>query len=189
MASDILQKVAHKFHCDYCYYSTSKTHDYNKHLLTLKHKMTVQNASLAINGNLNNASHVAAYNCDICNFYSKNKTNYDKHLLTEKHINKIKGEPKNTKHICYQCNKEYSIYNSLWKHKKHCVVIKEREPEPLENKFIPGNLINSELLWKFLEKVKSYNRFSLNKTKSYKISCWKKKINCWNKMNNIIKKS
>ena len=32
------QKVAQIFECKKCYYSTSRLNDYNKHLLTLKHK-------------------------------------------------------------------------------------------------------------------------------------------------------
>jgi hypothetical protein len=147
MASDFLSKIAHKFHCEHCYYSTSNKYDYSKHINTLKHKTTIQNASLAINGNSKKVSNVAAYNCDICNFYSKNKTNYDKHLLTDKHINKSilvnEGEPKETIHICSQCNKEYLNYNALWKHKKTCIVIdKEREPAELQNVFTPTNGIS-----------------------------------------------
>ena len=147
MASDFLSKIAHKFHCEHCYYSTSNKYDYSKHINTLKHNITVQKASLAINSNSKKVSNVAAYNCDICNFYSKNKTNYDKHLLTDKHINKSilvnEGEPKETIHICSQCNKEYLNYNALWKHKKTCIVIdKEREPAELQNVFTPTNGIS-----------------------------------------------
>jgi hypothetical protein len=43
-------------------------------------------------------------------------------------------EPKETKHICSQCNKEYLNSSGLWKHKKKCIPIdNEREPEKLEN--------------------------------------------------------
>jgi len=147
MASDFLSKIAHKFHCEHCYYSTSNKYDYSKHINTLKHKTTIQNASLAINGNSKKVSIVAAYNCDICNFYSKNKTNYDKHLLSEKHKKKCilvnQGEPNKTRHICSQCNKEYLNYNALWKHKKHCVIVNEpREPAELQNVFTPTNGIS-----------------------------------------------
>ena len=124
MASDLMQKIAHKFNCEYCNYITSNKYDYSKHIMTLKHNSNVQKTRLAINGNLKNASIVAAYNCDICNFYSKNKTNYDKHLLSEKHKKNCtlvnEGEPTKNKNICSHCNKEYLNYNALWKHKKKC---------------------------------------------------------------------
>jgi hypothetical protein len=143
MASDFLPKIAHKFYCEHCYYSTSNKFDYSKHINTLKHNTTVQKASLAINGNSKNVSLVVAYNCDICNFYSKNKTNYDKHLLSEKHKRNVNGEPNEKKHICSQCNKEYLNYNALWKHKKCCIPVNtEREPTELQNVFTPSNCIS-----------------------------------------------
>ena len=36
--SNAIQKVACKFTCTYCDYNTSKKHDFNKHLMTAKHK-------------------------------------------------------------------------------------------------------------------------------------------------------
>jgi hypothetical protein len=133
--------------------------------MTLKHKINEDKALLEINGNSNFVCKNASYDCSICNFYSKNKTNYDKHLLTEKHINKIKGEPKNTKHICSQCNKEYLNNSGLWKHKKHCVVIKEREPEPLENKFIPSNVITPELFMEVFKESKELQQILIDQNK------------------------
>ena len=38
MANQKSQKVAHKFLCEKCNYYTSKQNDYNKHILTAKHK-------------------------------------------------------------------------------------------------------------------------------------------------------
>ena len=143
MSTVLFPKIAKKFYCESCNYTTSNKYDYNKHITTPKHISNVQTATFSINVNPKNAFKVAKYECSVCNYYSKNKSNYDKHLLTDKHINKITGEPKNAKHICSRCNKEYSIYNSLWKHKKHCVVITEREPEPLQNTFTPINKDNS----------------------------------------------
>jgi hypothetical protein len=147
MSNDLLQEIAYKFNCDYCYYTTSNKYDFNKHLTTLKHKTNVNNATFSIEINSNNAIKIVNYDCSICNYYSKNKTNYDKHLLTDKHINNCilvnQGKPKETKHICSQCNKEYSKYNSLWKHKKTCIVVdKEREPTELQNVFTPSNCIS-----------------------------------------------
>jgi hypothetical protein len=163
MSNDLFQKIAKKFYCESCNYVTSNKYDYNKHMATLKHTTNIQLATSSININSKNAQQIATYDCSVCNFYSKNKTNYDKHLLTEKHINKTKGEPKNTKHICSQCNKEYSIYNSLWKHKKHCVVISEQEP--LQNKFIPGNVITPELFMEVFRESKELQQVLIEQNK------------------------
>jgi hypothetical protein len=105
--------------------------------LSLKHKNNNFNDTLEINGNTKVSNN---YNCDYCNYTTIIKSNYDKHLLTDKHIYKMTGEPKETKHICSQCNKEYLNSSGLWKHKKKCILIdNEREPEKLQNAFIPNN--------------------------------------------------
>jgi len=126
MDNEILSKNAYKYQCDVCHFNTSNKFDYNKHILTPKHKLNAKNAFLEINGNSKNAFKNANYDCEPCNFYSKNKSNYEKHLLTDKHKNKCnlvnEGKHKETKHICSQCNKEYMNYSGLWKHKKICSV-------------------------------------------------------------------
>ena len=147
MDNEFLSKNAYKFHCNICDFNTSNKFDYNRHITTLKHKNAAVNASLEILGNSNNALKNAIYSCNNCNFYSKNKTNYDKHLLSEKHKKKClivnEGEPKETKHICSHCNKEYLNYSGLWKHKKHCIPVhNEREPIELQNVFTPNNDIS-----------------------------------------------
>jgi hypothetical protein len=123
------------FSCNVCDYNTSKIQNYNTHLLTLKHK----NNTLAILGNTKVSSKQSNYICSYCNYNTNIKSNYDKHLLSEKHKKKSNGEPKENKYTCSMCNKEYLNYNALWKHKKHCFINNEREPEPLNNTFTPFN--------------------------------------------------
>jgi hypothetical protein len=119
-----MSKSIRKYYCEKCDYTTSITSNYNKHLLTLKHNIDTNNAFLAISGNIKNVKSI--FYCEACNFQCNNKFNYDVHLLTEKHKNNCilvnEGEPKEIKHICSLCNKEYFNYNALWKHKKKCVV-------------------------------------------------------------------
>jgi hypothetical protein len=119
-----------KFYCDKCDYSTSKNSDFKKHLTTRIHRIATNNDNLAILGNVKVFDISLNHNCVCCNYNTSIKTNYDKHLLTEKHKKNVNGEPIEAKYNCSQCSKEYLNYNALWKHKKHCVVIKEREPEP-----------------------------------------------------------
>jgi hypothetical protein len=186
MSNDLFQKIAKKFYCESCNYITSNKYDYNKHMTTLKHTTNIQLATFSININSKNASQIASYDCSACNFYSKNKTNYDKHLLTEKHINKIKGEPKNTKHICSQCNKEYSIYNSLWKHKKHCVVISEQEP--LQNKFISGNVITTELFMEVFRESKELQQVLIEQNKQLQNKLMEKDNQLLEQNNKLLEK-
>ena len=132
------------YSCLLCDYNTGILQNYNKHILSLKHRNNIFNDTLEINGNKKVSNN---YTCEYCNYTTIVKSNYDKHLLTDKHINKSilvnEGEPKETKHICSQCNKEYKNYSGLWKHKKICIVIdKEREPTELQNVFTPNNDIN-----------------------------------------------
>jgi hypothetical protein len=132
-----------KLICNGCDYFTYSNSDFVKHKTTRKH---IKN-SLEMSGKEEVFSICSLYVCSQCNYNTNIKSNYDKHLLTDKHINKSilvnEGEPKETKHICSQCNKEYKNYSGLWKHKKICIVIdKEREPTELQNVFTPNNDIN-----------------------------------------------
>ena len=93
-----MEKSINNYNCLLCDYNTSILQNYNKHILTLKHKNNSNNAFLEINGNSKNSTNVAIYNCRVCNFNTKNKRNYDNHLLTEKHQNKMNGENNEIKH-------------------------------------------------------------------------------------------
>jgi hypothetical protein len=124
-----MQKSVQIFNCDSCDYNTSSTRDFNKHLLTAKHKNATNNATLAIIGNEKVAREKIHYNCKCCDYETNRKWSYDKHLLSEKHKKNISGEPTEVIYNCSRCNKEYLSYNAFWKHKKQCVIIEEREPE------------------------------------------------------------
>jgi DNA-directed RNA polymerase subunit RPC12/RpoP len=124
------QKIPKLFFCETCDYSTYNNGDFIKHTTTRKHKLMIESDCLAIVGNEKKSDISSNYNCSYCKFATHIKSNYDKHLLTEKHKKNINREPIETKYNCSQCSKEYLNYNALWKHKKHCVVISEQEPEP-----------------------------------------------------------
>jgi len=124
------QKSRPNYVCKKCHYYTSKYSDFIKHETTRKHLKN----SLEINGNQNVSAY---YDCSYCKYNTCIKSNYDKHLLSEKHKRNVSGEPKDSKHICSQCNKEYLNNSGLWKHKKNCVVINETK-ENLQNTFTPA---------------------------------------------------
>jgi len=146
-----------KYHCKYCDYITGRLFNYNKHLLTPKHKNATNSVVLAISGNpQNDENSKTHFYCIACNFQCKHKSNYETHLLTEKHKKKTNEPVKSTTHICSQCNKEYLKYNALWKHKQKCVTQddNEREQETLQNAFTPSNIITPELVIDIIKQSK-----------------------------------
>ena len=166
-----MSKSIRKYYCEKCDYTTSITSNYNKHLLTLKHNIDTNNAFLAISGNIKNVKSI--FYCEACNFQCNNKFNYDVHLLTEKHKNNCilvnEGEPKEIKHICSLCNKEYFNYNALWKHKKKCVVIPQTQQEELQNTFTPSstpiNTITTEMVVDIIKQSKELQNVLIEQNK------------------------
>jgi hypothetical protein len=152
-------KSINKYACLFCDYNTSILQNYNKHILTLKHKINTNNDTLEINGNEKVST---KYFCSYCNYNTIIKSNYDKHLLTEKHISNLSGEYKNNKHICSQCNKEYSNNSGLWKHKKVCIALTPtKQPQKdntelntLHNTLTPSNIITPELVFDIIKQSK-----------------------------------
>jgi len=55
--------------------------------------------------------------------------------------------------------------SGLWKHKKHCVVISEQHQEPLQNKFIPGNVITPELFMEVFKESKELQNVLIEQNK------------------------
>tara|TARA_Y100000389_G_scaffold95476_1_gene92165 strand:- start:3022 stop:3951 length:930 start_codon:yes stop_codon:yes gene_type:complete len=82
METNLSQKVADFFVCKFCDYKTSKKSDFNKHLLTAKHK----NNENGNNGNIKVAK-VAKYNslhvlsCKYCNKFFSSRSGLYKHGL------------------------------------------------------------------------------------------------------------
>jgi hypothetical protein len=83
---------------------------------------------------------------------TSNKKDFNKHLSTRKHqnvYNCLQGGDKNpdTKYIC-ECGKEYNYRQSLYVHKKTCVIVPPTVPPILEDHPIIKTLIdeNKELI-------------------------------------------
>ena len=152
------QKTIPEYLCEQCDYITYKQSNFIKHTATRKHLKN----SLEINGKEKVSNIFPNHKCSHCNYTTNIKTNYDKHLLTEKHKKNIRGECKETKHICSQCDKEYMNYSGLWKHKKQCI-IDEREPE--KNTYIGVNTITPELFMEVFKESKELQNVLMEQNK------------------------
>jgi hypothetical protein len=106
--------------CDYCHVICSRKNDWDRHILTAKHR---KNVSLDVSAN----SNVANYSCNSCNYSCFGKYSWTKHIHTNKHKNNILDEklkkipqiPQN-EYTCEKCSKIYNKYNSYWAHSKKC---------------------------------------------------------------------
>ena len=91
-------KLAKKFYCESCDYGCSKESDYNKHIMTRKHKKE-------INGNVGNEQISHKYECDVCNKEFKTNSGLWKH----KKKCSIGQEENNTKNTEFDIDKDFLI--------------------------------------------------------------------------------
>jgi len=78
VADKIVKNRIH-YECIKCQYITGNKTDYEKHLMTSKHKKLLKLSK--------NPQKIAMYSCEKCDYFTDNKTNYEKHLTTGKHKN------------------------------------------------------------------------------------------------------
>ena len=84
-------KVAKKFHCILCDYSSSKQNDYSKHILTSKHKKNENDSKMIVNYAVKSLKVADKYKCSCGNEYKfdsgyyrhKKKCNFIKEKSTE----------------------------------------------------------------------------------------------------------
>ena len=159
-------KSSNTYHCVKCDYNASSQFNYNKHLLTLKHKTATNNDTLAILGNEKVSKKFLKHKCVYCNYNTINKSHYDKHILTKKHKKNVNKEPKRPTYICCQCNKEYLNYNALWKHKKICIInTSDNSQEELQNTFTPMNNITGDLVMDLIKQNKEFQTVLVEQNK------------------------
>jgi len=75
MATYLSQKIPCKFTCELCYYFTSSSKDYNKHIKTNKHLGN----TLATDGNQKNPKKEAIFKCDYCDNQYSDRSGLWKH--------------------------------------------------------------------------------------------------------------
>ena len=87
------RKSAPFYKCEKCYLICSKKTDYDRHLLTRKHRMIT-------NDNEKARESASFYKCEKCDVICSKQSEYDRHLLTQKHqriANDNEKMPKNAK--------------------------------------------------------------------------------------------
>jgi hypothetical protein len=151
MATSLSQNIANNFYCNFCDYTCSKPSDYNKHILTRKHKTATISQQMATPHTQIIANN---FHCNLCDYTCSKSSDYDKHLLTTKHriaTNSACLVAKNSTYICDCCNKEYVDRTGLWRHKKKCFNVLGEDNDK-NNIKLSGCELNTEQLIKLLLK-------------------------------------
>uniref|UniRef100_A0A6C0C3V9 C2H2-type domain-containing protein n=1 Tax=viral metagenome TaxID=1070528 RepID=A0A6C0C3V9_9ZZZZ len=102
-----------EYFCELCDYKCSTIYSYNRHLMTLKHKVKE-------NPNKKTSSKRVEYFCELCHYKCNNKKDYNRHLMTLKHKNKKNPHKKVQKEYNCECGKHYKHMSSLCSHKRFC---------------------------------------------------------------------
>jgi hypothetical protein len=99
-------------------------------------------------------NNISKYYCDKCDYICCKKYNWKKHITTGKHINATmeiesgkKWQKVASKFECEFCNKIYETSSGLWKHKKICKIVENKDESVTDKQLIMMLLKqNSELI-------------------------------------------
>jgi hypothetical protein len=106
------------FCCISCHYKTGRANDYDKHLLTLKHKKNEKRQKKVAAAHTKNSQ--CKFYCEKCEYRSSNNYNFEKHKLTAKHVKNEKlPQTRTTFFVCF-CGKNYKFLTGLTRHKNVC---------------------------------------------------------------------
>ena len=141
--------------CEYCHFECSRPSDWNRHLLTRKHKIRVNPISFTQKKTPSNV-------CKNCDFECGKKSDWMRHLNTEKH--KLLENLHST-HVTHEngylcvCSKSYKHISSLYTHKKTCnfiaAVPQQNDLSALTNLVIEVMKTNTELQKQMFDLCKS----------------------------------
>ena len=119
MDSKIIPTLQYKYTCELCLYNTNNSFQYNKHILTSKHKNNNNDSKKLIKREYK-------YTCSFCNFYTNNTCHFNNHVLTTKHIKNEKDSKlqisSEKMYLCV-CGKLYKYDSGYYRHKKNCTYI------------------------------------------------------------------
>tara|TARA_B100000902_G_scaffold272486_1_gene258421 strand:+ start:384 stop:1298 length:915 start_codon:yes stop_codon:yes gene_type:complete len=146
METNLSQKIAKKFICNFCNYKTDKKYDYDKHLLTRKHK-------IFMNGNVLETEYDKVANNEIKNEFIC--CNCDKHFITRS------GLWKHKKKCIIKLNENAMIHIE---NKKEMIELKEdnKELKNMIKELIKENAKQQEQISELIPKVGNNNNNTLN---------------------------
>ena len=140
MSDKKFPKTPPTFICEKCDVICRKANDWNRHLLTAKHKKNTTSDE-----NVSETS--VSYVCKKCDYKCCKESLWSKHILTAKHIKQAPSESEtSTGYSCAHCSKHYTCYSSLWSHRKKC----KKSDFPLSNSLIQQLLIDNKELRNFV---------------------------------------
>ena len=116
-----LAKKCLAYNCECCQFITDNKTNFNKHMMTAKHK----NLQILQENARNLAKSCLAYTCDGCQFITDNKTNFNKHMMTAKHKNLqiLQEKSNNFGYACECCD---FITDNKTKFNKHMLNSKHK---------------------------------------------------------------
>jgi hypothetical protein len=133
------KKVPKKYYCADCDYTTCKKSQWNRHIMTAKHK----NAINAIYNAIQKSSD--KFTCKICNKTLKHLSSLYRHQkICKKHPSQLAKLAKKLAKISHQkfecvCGKSYKHASSLSKHKIKCISLKDEGETSDIGEIIPTN--------------------------------------------------
>jgi rubredoxin len=159
-----IPKIPTKYECIVCGIMTTHKNDYNKHLMTAKHKKMQKNVN-------ENPKIPISYECIVCGITTIHKNDYNKHIMTSKH-KKCKKMQKNVKEnpkipISYECIDCNFMTNNKNNYNKHLSTIKhlEKYKKEKEKNNSEINKINENLTEKLIKTLIQQNKLVLNEVK------------------------
>ena len=156
---DSLSQTLHryKYACNCCDYSTNNSFQYNKHILTPKHKNNEHDSTNRIKGE-------CKYTCSICNFNTNNTCHYNNHILTPKHVKNEKDSKlqisSETTYSCL-CGKTYKYDSGYYRHKKKCnyepAITRESHDHPVLHESSEPNWVEMmQMLMKENQEIRNF---------------------------------
>jgi hypothetical protein len=157
------------FTCETCAYTCIHISNYNKHLLTQKHKKNIEEINNFPQNHSKNIQKYSHYNCSQCNYFTKKMSEFSKHTNTLKHknnINLINTLENLPKYNCKHCEKEYSKKNSCAKHEKICI-LNNSINEPLIITSTPEIPNNNDIINRLIQENQELRLFMTEQSKEF----------------------
>ena len=153
--------------CEYCHFECSRLSDWNRHLLTRKHKIRVNPISFT-------QKKTPSYVCKNCDFECCKKSDWIRHIKTEKHKLLDNLHLTNITHengyLCV-CSKSYKHISSLYTHKKTCNFIttppQQNDLSALTNLVIEVMKTKDMKYQAFSDSIKSFRKGRITRGRTF----------------------